>query len=256
MQYVCGLMQRVLLNLIVFITVIQSKAMSEKNEDLNPRSVAIIMDGNRRWARSKNLSDQEGHTAGYEKLIEFLDWAIELEVRYVTIYAFSTENWKRSQKEIDHLQKLIRRLGEKDKKRLIEKEIKVTFIGEHGRFSEATRKRIKETEEATKDCKKIHLTIAFSYGGRQEIVMAAEAWARSNFKATEENFEKFLQTSHMPDPDIVIRPGKEKRLSNFLLWQVAYSELFFVDTFWPAFSKEDFLKIIDSFKQRSRRRGA
>lgn len=230
--------------------------MSEKNKNHNPKNVAIIMDGNRRWARSKGLSDQEGHTAGYEKLLELLDWAIEADIPYITVFAFSTENWKRDKKEIDHLQKLIRQLGEKDKKKLVREGVKATFIGKHERFSETTKEKIKETEEATRDCKKIHLTVAFSYGGRQEIVLAAKEWCRSKAEPTEENFERFLQTSHMPDPDIVIRPGKEHRLSNFLLWQVAYSELFFSDTFWPAFSKEEFMEILESFRQRSRRRGA
>ncbi len=229
--------------------------MSEKNEHEKPKNIAVIMDGNRRWARSKGLSEQDGHTAGYEKLLEFLSWAVEAEIPHVTVFAFSTENWKRSKNEIDHLQALIRRLGDEDKKKLVEDGVKVTFIGKQDRLSQETKDKIKETEEATKDCKNIHLTVAFSYGGRQEIVLAAEAWSRSGTEATEENFKRFLQTNHMPDPDIVIRPGKEKRLSNFLLWQVAYSELFFSDTFWPAFSKEEFMEILESFKNRARRKG-
>lgn len=229
--------------------------VKEINKGQNPQNVAIIMDGNRRWARLNGLSDQKGHTAGYEKLLEFLGWAIEAGIPYVTVFAFSTENWKRGKKEIEHLQKLIQHLGEKDKEKLVEEGVKVTFIGKHERFSNITKKKIKEVEEATNDCKKIHLTVAFSYGGRQEIVLAAKDWSLSKTEATEENFKKFLETAHMPDPDIVIRTGKERRLSNFLLWQVAYSELFFSDTFWPAFSKEEFLEILDSFKERSRRRG-
>lgn len=227
----------------------------DKKEMENPKNIAIIMDGNRRWARSRGLHDQKGHTAGYEKLLELLDWVAEAGVPHVTVFAFSTENWKRSEEEINHLQSLICRLGDKDKKRLIKEGVKVTFIGKHERFSEKTRKKIKETEEATKECKKVNLTIAFSYGGRKEIVLAAEAWSDSGTEPTEENFERFLQTTHMPDPDIVIRFGKEKRISNFLLWQIAYSELFFSDTFWPDLSKDEFVEILESFKNRARRRG-
>ncbi|MFP4617155.1 MAG: polyprenyl diphosphate synthase [Candidatus Paceibacterota bacterium] len=218
-------------------------------------SVAVIMDGNRRWAKERGLLPYKGHVAGYEKLLSFLDWSLEEKIPYVTVFAFSTENWKRSKAEIDKLQGLIQRFGKEDKDNFTKKGIKVVFIGKHDDFDEETRNSIKRIEEATKDRNELVFTVALSYGGRQDIVMAAEAWSRSGVEATEADFARFLQTSHIPDPDLVIRSGGEARVSNFLLWQMAYSEIFFTDTFWPEFSKEEFMRIIDDFSHRSRRRG-
>ncbi|MGM0629463.1 MAG: polyprenyl diphosphate synthase, partial [Patescibacteria group bacterium] len=200
------------------------------------KSIAVIMDGNRRWARSKGLDDLEGHVEGYGNLLNFLDWIIEAEVPYLTVFAFSSENWKRSKKEVDHLQSLIQRLGSDEKGDLIKKGVRARMIGRKEDFPKETQVKLAEMEKATEKCKKLKLNIALSYGGRGEIVSAAREWSHSGEKDDEESFSSFLQTSGTPDPDIVIRTGGERRVSNFLLWQIAYSELFFTNTFWPDFS--------------------
>ena len=219
-------------------------------------SIAVIMDGNRRWARLKNLSDHDGHTEGYKRFLELLGWSLDAGISYVTVFAFSSENWKRSKKEIDHLQGLIQGFGLKEKKSLVEKGVRVKFLGVHDKFSSGTVKAISDIERSTEECNSISLNIALSYGGRQEIVLAADAWSKSGGDLTEEGFERFLQTFPAPDPDVVIRTGGERRLSNFLLWQIAYSELFFTDTLWPDFSEREFKKILKEFKKRDRRKGS
>ena len=213
------------------------------------------MDGNRRWAKERGRSPQTGHTAGYEKLLKVLEWVVEFEIPYLTVFAFSTENWKRPIDEIKHIENLVQKVNDEQIERIKKEGVRVIFIGEHEKFSEKTQEKIKNAEERTKDCQKLSLTIALSYGGRRELVLAADSWSRSGMNSTEENFGEFLQTSHVPDPDIVIRTGKEKRISNFLLWKIAYSELFFSDSYWPDFSKEELIEIIRSFKERKRRCG-
>lgn len=230
--------------------------MEKEQKGSIPQSLAVIMDGNRRWARAKGLSDQDGHTEGYKRFIELLEWSLEIGISHVTTFAFSSENWKRSKEEIDHLEGLIQAFGSEERDSLIEKGTRVRFLGVHEGFSKRTVKVIKNIESFTKDCNSLFLDIALSYGGRQEIVLAAKAWSESNGRVTENSFERFLQTFGTPDPDMVIRTGGERRLSNFLLWQIAYSELFFIDTLWPEISKKEFVHIIDQFKERDRRRGA
>ena len=220
-----------------------------------PACIGVIMDGNRRWARERGLPVFAGHKKGYETLKNFVSWAADAGVSHIIAYAFSTENWKRSKREVEMLMKLFGSIleeGEEFKKR----DIEVTFIGQKERFSEELREGMARLERNTRRCKKLHLTIALSYGGRAEIVSAANNLLHKGARlVTEAVFAKHLWTKGVPDPDIIIRTGGEKRLSNFLLWQCAYSELFFVDTYWPAFSKKEFNDILSEYARREKRQG-
>ena len=219
-------------------------------------SVGIIMDGNRRWAKANNLPSFEGHRRGYEKLRELIKWATEANIGYVTVYAFSTENWKRSSEEVGYLMQLlgeaVRKVGDEAAKN----DIRVIFIGETTQLSASMISAMRAVEATTKDCKTLTLAIALSYGGRNEIIDAIKRIPlEQRATLTETDFSKLLWTHDIKDPDIIIRPGGEQRLSNFLTWQSVYSELFFAKSFWPDFSKDEFLAIIEDFNGRERRLG-
>ncbi len=221
-----------------------------------PQCVGIIMDGNRRWAREKGLPTLAGHKAGYDRLKEVVRWAHEKGVGHVIAYAFSTENWKREKEELGYLMDLIRFAVAHEFDELKKENIRVRFIGELARLPEDIQKGMRELEEKTKDggmC----LALAVSYGGRSEIVSAFKKIAREGKadQITEENFGSFLWAGDIPDPDLIIRTSGEQRLSNFLSWQSAYSELFFTKTYWPAFTKEEFYAILEQFSNRERRIG-
>ena len=220
------------------------------------KCIGIVMDGNRRWARAHNLPVFEGHSEGYKKLQEVVRWARDLKIPHVVAYAFSTENWQRAEDEVGYLMKLLRSVLENEAEKMTEERVRVRFIGDRARFSEDIQKGMERIEAATKKSFDITLHIAMSYGGRAEIVAAANKLiAEGASSVTEADFEKHLWSYPMPDPDLVIRTGGEKRLSNFLPWQIAYSELFFIDAWWPDFSQEQFSKIIDEFRSRERRMG-
>lgn len=226
-----------------------------ENKGNIPQCVGIIIDGNRRWARSKNLSTYEGHRIGFEKLKIFFSWAKKRKIKNAIIYILSTENLKRSPDEVAHLFKLFRTTLKKQIEDIIQKDTRVLFIGDRKRFPKDLQKMMDELEEKTVENKPYNLIIAAAYGGRAEIVYAAKALADSGDEATEENFEKYLWTAGIPSPDIIIRSGGEKRLSNFLLWQAAYTELFFNDTYWPDFSEKILNNILEEYKERERRHG-
>lgn len=214
------------------------------------------MDGNRRWARAHNRPVFEGHAEGYKKLQEAVGWARDLKIPNVVVYAFSTENWQRTEDEVGYLMKLLRSVLDNESDKMIEERVRVRFIGDRARFPEDIQKGMERLETATEKSFDITLHIAMSYGGRAEILSAVNAaLAEGATSISEEEFSKKLWSHPMPDPDIVIRPGGEKRLSNFLPWQTVYSELFFVDTWWPDFSQEQFMQIIDDFHARERRMG-
>ena len=221
----------------------------------SPICVGIIMDGNRRWAKQHKLPIFTGHSAGYKKLKEVVLWAKEEGVKNLIVYTFSTENWNRNKKEISTLMKLFEkalRQGSDFKKN----DVKITFIGQIERFSKNLKKSIENLEIVTKKCKSVNLTLAFSYGGRAEIVSTVNDLLRKKYKnISEKEFSKNLWTANILDPDIIIRTGGEKRLSNFLPWQSVYSELFFVDTYWPAFTKKEFKSILTEYMKRERREG-
>lgn len=221
-----------------------------------PTCVGIIMDGNRRWARAHDKPVFEGHGEGYKKLQDVVRWAREVGIPHVIAYAFSTENWQRSEDEVGYLMKLFRSSLENETKKLVEERIRVRFIGDRSRFSEEVQKMMEKMEAETGAEYDITLHLAMSYGGRAEIVAATNALlAEGSSTVSEDTFAQKLWSHPMPDPDIIIRTGGEKRLSGFLPWQSVYSELFFADTLWPAFTKEEFDSILAEFATRERRRG-
>ena len=221
-----------------------------------PVCVGIIMDGNRRWAREHTLPVFEGHNEGYKRLQEFVRWAREAHIPHVVAYAFSTENWQRSEKEVGYLMTLFRSVLENETKKMIEERVRVRFVGDRSRFSTDLQAMMKKMEAATATTHDITLHLAMSYGGRAEIVAAATTLLKEKTTTvTEDAFAQRLWSHPMPDPDLLIRTGGEKRLSGFLPWQSVYSELFFTDTKWPAFTKEEFNSILAEFAQRERRRG-
>ncbi|MCI0565591.1 polyprenyl diphosphate synthase [bacterium] len=221
-----------------------------------PECIGIIMDGNRRWAKERGRPSFEGHAAGYEKLKETVLWAKEAGISYMVAYVFSTENWKRTEEEVSYLMDLIRRMADDLAAEARKNEMKVRFIGTKERLALDIQKKIDEVEEKTREFSRFELVIALSYGGREEILSAVRALLREKREdANEEAFSRALWTASIPDPDLIIRTGGEKRLSGFLPWQTVYSELFFVDTYWPAFTKNDFLEILKEFSTRERRRG-
>jgi undecaprenyl diphosphate synthase len=221
-----------------------------------PKCIGIIMDGNRRWAREKGLSTVAGHEAGYKKLQEVVNWAHELGVKNLIFYAFSSENWNRSPKEVSYIMNLVENaLGDYFEK-LKEKNIRIRFAGDKKRLPEKLCLKMEEVEKKTSENNDGTVVACISYGGRQEIVSAVnKVIENKNAEITEEAIGSNLDTYGIPDPDIIIRPGGERRLSNFLTWQSIYSEFFFIPTYWPDFSREEFEKIIKEYSERERRFG-
>ena len=214
------------------------------------------MDGNRRWARAHGKLPMEGHAAGYDKLKHMLRWAEEADISYVILYAFSSENWNRTPEEVSYLMKLLIRACRDEVEEFKKENARIRVIGERNRLSEDVREAIEYAEEETKHCTGATLVLAVSYGGREELVEAARKLADyPPEEITKETLTASLWTAGMPDPDLIIRTSGEKRLSGFLLWQAAYSELFFTETLWPDFSKEEFLEILKTYADRERRFG-
>jgi undecaprenyl diphosphate synthase len=221
-----------------------------------PQSIGVIMDGNRRWAKEKGVPILEGHRAGLEKIKEVLEWALDVGVKEVTVYAFSTENWNRSEEEVKQFMGLIEFAFATWIDEIIEKDTKVRLIGQFDRMTESAQKKIAEVTERTKDGKNGTLVIALSYGGRAEILSAVNKLLLMEREVvTEEELRNAMWSAGLLDPDLIIRTGGEKRLSNFLTWQSTYSELFFTETKWPAFSREEFDSILAEFAERERRHG-
>jgi tritrans,polycis-undecaprenyl-diphosphate synthase [geranylgeranyl-diphosphate specific] len=234
---------------------------------VKPEHIAIILDGNRRWAYEKALNPWFGHEKGAEKVEQLIDWCLKLDVKSITLYAFSTENFQRSRKEVE----AIMRIAEEEFRKILTDErihknkVRIKFLGRLGLLPEGMQGLIGDVERATQDYDERFLNIAFAYGGRAEIVDAARKIAEearrgelNPEKVDEETFEKYLYTSHMTkqDPDLIIRTSGEERLSGFLLWQSAYSELFFLDVYWPDFRLIDLLRAVRTFENRRRRFGA
>ncbi|MBQ6376012.1 MAG: di-trans,poly-cis-decaprenylcistransferase [Lachnospiraceae bacterium] len=214
--------------------------------DNKVRHLGVIMDGNRRWARRHMFqSVMRGHEKGVDTFIDLCEWCENAEIPYLTVYAFSTENWKRSQEEVTDLFKLMRRFFVEEIHRCIEKGVRVVVVGNLSPLSAEDLAIIRDAEEVTKHCGKLYLQIALSYGGRDEILQAAAAYARDlaagkipDGELTEEVFESYLLTHGVPDMDLVIRTGGDHRLSNFFPWQTTYADLWFTDVLWPDFSEE------------------
>jgi len=218
-----------------------------------PDAVGIIMDGNRRWAKGKGMPSVRGHQAGYEKLKEATRWAHEAGVKELTVYAFSTENWNRSQEEVGYLMELLEHALTRGLEDLEKEGVRMRFIGERARFSSAFKEKMDAVEARTSVNAGITLVIALSYGGRSEILSAVQKLEGK--EVTEEALRNAMWSAGLLDPDLIIRTGGEMRLSNFLTWQSAYSELMFTDTLWPDFSKEEFLGMLEAFGMRERRMG-
>ena len=216
------------------------------------RYVAIIMDGNARWARERGLPVLAGHREGAQALKRTVRNAVQLEVRELTAYAFSTENWTRPKAEVEGLMAMFSDLIESETPELDEEGVRMRFIGRRERISAGLRERMRWAEERTKENARMTLFVAFDYGGRAEIVDAARAFGDGG----EEEFAACLYAPEMTDPDILIRTSGERRLSNFLLWQCAYSELVFSDSLWPDFDKADLERALEEFTVRERRFGA
>jgi undecaprenyl diphosphate synthase len=221
-----------------------------------PKSIGIILDGNRRWAKENGLSSAEGHKKGSEKIEETFTWAREAGVQEVTFYVFSTENWKRSKEEVSFLMNLISDFFTTRLQDFAKEGIKVRFIGDRSQLSEKIQGHVRETEEQTRHGEKGTIVFALSYGGRLEILSAVNRLLEEKKeKVTEEEFKDAMWSAGLLDPDLIIRTGGDKRLSNFLTWQSTYSELFFTDTKWPALSKAEFISILEEYAQRERRHG-
>lgn len=228
-----------------------------------PNHVAIIMDGNGRWATQRGRPRLYGHHAGARRVREIVEACPDLGVKYLTVFAFSTENWKRTQSEVSGLMSLFRRYITREAQTLIENGICVRFIGDRMKLDETLVRMMDELELMTAHNDVVHLTVALNYGGRDEVARATKRLARevASGKIDPENVDaetlaRFLDTYVLPDPDLVIRTSGEARISNFLLWQSAYSEYEFIDTLWPDFTGEEFAHVVQRYSNRERRFGA
>lgn len=224
-----------------------------------PRHIACVMDGNGRWAQAQNLPRTEGHKAGEHSLFEVVDGCLEAGVEWLTVYAFSTENWRRPKDEVRFLINFNEEILLRRRDELNERGVRIRFIGRRDwRVPKRLIRRMDEASELTEHNTKLTFTIAFNYGGRAEIVDAVREIAASGIspkKITESTIAKHLYDPEMPDPDLVIRTSGEFRISNFLLWELAYSELIFTDVPWPAFQREQLFEAIGEFQERERRFG-
>ncbi len=221
-----------------------------------PKCLGFIMDGNRRFAKNKGEETLSGHLAGKDKLFEVIKWVYEKKIPHAVFYAFSTENWKRDQTEVDNLMKLFTDSVALFRDRADEENISFKIIGRRDDFSPELKKAISDLEVIShKTDPDLTVWIALSYGGRAEIVAATNAAIKKGEEVTEESYSKLLWSAGMPDPSLIIRTGGEYRLSNFLPWQSVYSELFFTETLWPAFTKDEFTRILSAYETRERRVG-
>lgn len=227
-----------------------------------PKHVAIIMDGNRRWAKENHLPLMIGHWRGADTISEIVRAAIQIGVKVLTLYAFSTENWGRSEKEVSALMSLFENYLDIKREEMVEEEVKLGAIGNIAKMPSGVQRALEATRRATEHCGKLELVLALNYGGRDDICRATSRIARavkqgeiSEEDVSEELFSQYLDTAAWADPDLLIRTSGEKRLSNFLLWQVSYAEVFVTDVTWPEFDGSDFLNAVIDFQKRVRRLG-
>ncbi len=217
-----------------------------------PQHVAIIMDGNGRWAEKRRLPRTAGHREGAKSVQRVVDAALLSGVKYLTLFGFSSENWNRDQEEVNELMSLLRRYLKNETKQLIEKEIRFSVIGDRTRLEQDIVDMIQKAEADSRSFEKLHVVLALSYGGRDEIIRACQ---KMEGDVTAERFEAALDTAGIPDPDLLVRTSGEQRISNFLLWQMAYTELYFTDTLWPDFGEKDFEAALQDYQSRHRRFG-
>ncbi len=229
------------------------KDLVEKN---NLKHIAIIMDGNRRWAKERNLPSALGHKKGVDALKTAMRACDDFGIKYLTVYAFSTENWNRKPEEVSFLMDLFGQTLKNELKEMHENNVVISFIGDTTQLSKKLQEILANAVETTKNNTGVNLQIAFNYGSRAEIVKAVKEIVESGEKEiTEETISKHLYTSNIPDPDLLIRTGGEMRVSNYLLWQIAYSEFIVLEKFWPEFDKETLAECIQEFNRRNRRFG-
>ena len=232
--------------------------MEEKKLEAVPRHVAIIMDGNGRWAKSRGMPRLAGHRAGTENLRPILEASVEFGIEILTIWAFSTENWRRPEAEVKGLLRILERMIQRELRELHKQGVRLRHIGQMDRLPGRLQKQVKDAIELTKDNDRIVLNVAFDYGGRAEIVHAVQQIIRAGIAADEVNEELLsahMYTAGQPDPDLIIRTGGDLRTSGFMLWQSAYTEYYITPTFWPDFGREELFQSLVAFGQRDRRFG-
>ncbi|MBI2054345.1 MAG: di-trans,poly-cis-decaprenylcistransferase [Candidatus Staskawiczbacteria bacterium] len=223
-----------------------------------PRHIVLFPDGNRRWARQRGLATFSGHQEGYDNLLNFSEWCKNRGVKALTAFGFSTENWNRSKKEVDYLMNLLEKCLTDNIKKYNKDKIKIRVIGQRERLPESLQRAIENTEKATESNSDLFLNLAISYGGKWDIMQAIKKIIENKIpseKIDEKLFESYLSTASLPNPDLIIRAGGEQRMSNFVLWQAAYSELYFCPKFWPDFSEKDLDDALIEFNRRQRRFG-
>ncbi|MGN1213061.1 MAG: polyprenyl diphosphate synthase [Christensenellales bacterium] len=234
-----------------------SKLKTTVDKDRLPRCVAFIIDGNGRWATERNMPRMYGHKAGIDAVIETIKNAQEIGLKELIFFCFSTENWNRPKQEVDGLFDLFREYLNNDTNEYSKKNIKFKMCGERKSLPQDIVKKAETLEDKTKDCDDMTVCLCINYGGRNDIVNAVNKCLKDGKKdITEEEFKHYLYTSELSDPDLIIRTSGEQRISNFLLYQMAYSELYFTKTYWPDFDKKELLKALHEFQQRNRRFGA
>ena len=223
---------------------------------MNPlKHVAIIMDGNGRWGIKKRNSRNYGHKKGLKTVEKIINAAIKKKIKYLTLFVFSTENWKRPIKEVKYLQSLLSEFVDREIKNLIEKKIKIKIIGKIKPFPKNLKYKLNNVEKLTKFNDVIQINMALNYGSRQEIIESVKKIKKNNLQVNVKNIDKYLYTNNIPEPEILIRTGNTRRISNFLLWQLIYTEIFFEKKMWPDFSTEDFYRILKKFKDIRRNFG-
>ncbi|MDZ5713470.1 isoprenyl transferase [Jeotgalibacillus sp. HH7-29] len=233
----------------------KSEGDGEMNQSAGISHIAIIMDGNGRWAERRGLSRTDGHLEGVSAVVRIVKRASERNVKFLTLYTFSAENWKRPQKEVEFILQLPKKFLFQYLPELMRNNVKINILGDLQQLPYSTREALKHAVKKTAKNDGLQLNFALNYGGRQEILKAFETMKEEGIAFTEESVERYLYTNQMPEPDLLIRTGGEKRLSNFLLWQMAYTEFYFSDVLWPDFSNEEFDKALNEFNVRHRRFG-
>ena len=239
-------------------TLINEKEITEIVKNTNLKHIAVIMDGNRRWAKEKFLPSAMGHQKGVDSLRSTMRLFNKYGIKYLTVYAFSTENWNRKKEEVEFLMGLLAQTLLNELDEMHKENVKIKFLGNISKLNQKLISIIHNAEHKTKDNTGVNLNIAFNYGSRDEITNAVKAIVKEGLRVdeiTEETVSNHLYTKNIPDPDLLIRTGGEKRLSNYLLWQIAYSEVYITKAYWPEFDENELIKAIKEFEHRSRRFG-
>ena len=229
--------------------------LSNLDQDRLPKHIAIIMDGNGRWATKRNKPRVFGHNEGMKRVVDVVENSLNIGIKYLSLYAFSTENWKRPQKEIDFLMQILIKYIDDQLNKLVTQGVKINILGDISVLPEKVIQKIEYALDSTKDNDKLILNIAINYGSRQEILRAVNTAIVDGGILTDDEFSDLLYTRNQPDVDLLIRPGGEKRLSNFLLYQMSYAELYFSDIYWPDFKLESLIDAIYWYQNRNRRFG-